>query len=90
MQQILRILIESCSNLVKMKTATKMYLSVILSTLCIMFYQYQLSRANFLTLQGNEVSGGINSMATIDNQNIRNDLKKVLITFLRKYYLVTK
>lgn len=65
-----------------MKTATKMYLSVILSTLCIMFYQYQLSRANFLTLQGNEVSGGINSM--VDNQNIRNDLKKVPITFLRK------
>lgn len=36
-----------------MKTATKMYLSVILSTLCILFYQYQLSKANFITTQRN-------------------------------------
>lgn len=43
-----------------MKTATKMYLSVILSTLCIMFYQYQLSKANFITSQRN--IGGSNAI----------------------------
>lgn len=43
-----------------MKTATKMYLSVILSTLCIMFYQYQLSKANFITTQRN--NGGNNAV----------------------------
>lgn len=90
MGQISRILIESSSDLVKMKTATKMYLSVILSTLCIMFYQYQLSRANFLTLQGNEVSGGINSMATIDDQNICNNLKKSAeLASLPPLYIIT-
>lgn len=45
----------------KMKTATKMYLSVVLSTLCIMFYQYQLSKANFITSQRNV--GGSNTIS---------------------------
>lgn len=45
-----------------MRTTTKMYLSIILSTACIMVYQYQLSKASFLTLQGN--GGNNNSTET--------------------------
>lgn len=51
-----------------MKTATKMYLSVILSTLCIMFYQYQLSKANFVT-QRNGGNNAVISDSGIVNGN---------------------
>lgn len=60
-----------------MKTATKMYLSVILSTLCIMFYQYQLSKANFITLQRSSTVGGSNAV-TIDNRIVNNEPKEVI------------
>lgn len=43
-----------------MKTSTKMYLSIVLSTLCILFYQYQLSKAmssgNVDHIENNEVA----------------------------------
>lgn len=52
-----------------MKTATKMYLSVILSTLCIMFYQYQLSKANFVTTQRNGGNNAVISDSGIVNGN---------------------
>lgn len=62
-----------------MKTTTKMYLSVALSTLCIIFYQYQLSKANFITLQRSDVSGGSNSIITNYNQNVvGKDIKEVI------------
>lgn len=35
-----------------MKTSTKMYLSVVLSTVCIMYYQYQLSKASVWNVGG--------------------------------------
>lgn len=49
-----------------------MYLSVILSTLCIVFYQYQLSKANFVALQRNDGIGNSNNIVTNDNRNINN------------------
>ncbi|XP_055307498.1 galactosylgalactosylxylosylprotein 3-beta-glucuronosyltransferase P [Sitodiplosis mosellana] len=58
------------SSVCTMKTTTKMYLSVILSTLCIVFYQYQLSKANFVTLQRGDVFGGNNNIVTSDSRNI--------------------
>lgn len=62
------------SSICTMKTTTKMYLSVILSTVCIMFYQYQLSKASFLTLQRGDVFGGNNNIVTSESRNI-NDIK---------------
>lgn len=59
-----------------MRTTTKMYLSVVLSTLCIIFYQYQLSKANFITLQRNDVSGSITNY----NQNaVGRDIREVIM-----------
>lgn len=57
------------SGVWKMKTATKMYLSVILSTLCIMFYQYQLSKANFITSHRNvgESNGILNDRRVVNS-----------------------
>lgn len=52
-----------------MKTATKMYLSVILSTLCIMFYQYQLSKANFISTQRNGNNAIISDSAIISGNS---------------------
>lgn len=56
-----------------MKTSTKMYLSVVLSTACIMFYQYQLSKASWITLQttNNNVNSIENEVATQLTSNKR-------------------
>lgn len=45
-----------------------MYLSVVLSTICIMFYQYQLSKASLLSLPGTNNNGNNN------NNNIENEV----------------
>lgn len=55
------------NNNTTMRTATKMYLSIILSMVCIMFYQYQLSKANFITWQGGD--GNTNSGIIAQNRN---------------------
>lgn len=68
-----------------MKTTTKMYLSVVLSTLCIVFYQYQLSKANFVSLQRNDVIGGTNSILTSDNRNINSKEAKEVRDELYSY-----
>lgn len=52
-----------------MKTSTKMYLSIFLSTACILFYQYQLSKANLLS------SGNVDH---IDNE-VSNNLRHTTI-----------
>lgn len=71
-----------------MKTATKMYLSVILSTLCIMFYQYQLSKANFITTTRN--IGGNNAIIS-DNAVINGNAPLVRINFtVNKVVLLAK
>lgn len=56
------------NNKKTMKTATKMYLSIILSMVCIMFYQYQLSKANFVTWQGGGGNGNTNSGVVTTNR----------------------
>lgn len=55
-----------------MKTSTKMYLSIFLSTACILFYQYQLSKANLLAPGNvdhidNEVSNNLRHTTTISS-----------------------
>lgn len=54
------LLLQLLSCNMKMKTSTKMYLSIVLSTLCILFYQYQLSKAmssgNVDHIENNEVA----------------------------------
>lgn len=71
-----------------MKTATKMYLSVVLSTLCIMFYQYQLSKANFITSQRN--IGGSN--AIISDSGIASGHTPLVSITIKKllWYLINR
>lgn len=57
-----------------MRTTTKMYLSIILSTACIMVYQYQLSKAGFLSLQGN---GGNNNNSAETNEVLLKSQHKI-------------
>lgn len=60
----------------KMKTATKMYLSIILSMVCVMFYQYQLSNANFITWQG---GGGPSNNGILSTNRSGTDPNEVLL-----------
>lgn len=62
-----------------MKTATKMYLSIILSTLCIIFYQYQLSKASFVTLQRNINAGGSQSVVTGSESRIISEKVNIIL-----------
>lgn len=60
--------INDCVTLLTMKTSTKMYLSVVLSTICIMFYQYQLSKASLLTMQNGNSANGNGNSNSIENE----------------------
>lgn len=57
----------SFCSMLTMKTSTKMYLSLVLSTACIMFYQYQLSKASL-------ISSIQNTNGLINNNGIENDV----------------
>lgn len=62
-----------------MKTATKMYLSIILSMVCIMFYQYQLSKANFITWQGGGNTGSNTNSGIVTTNRNSIDANEVLL-----------
>lgn len=59
----------SFCSMLTMKTSTKMYLSLVLSTACIMFYQYQLSKASLLSWQSND--------GLVNNNGIENEVEKI-------------
>lgn len=54
-----------------MKTSTKMYLSVVLSTVCIMYYQYQLSKAS--VWNGSGTNNGNNNIESEVNMALYKD-----------------
>lgn len=76
---------ETKKNINTMKTTTKMYLTVMLSTACIMVYQYQLSKASFMTLQG----GNTNNINGNNSSNEANEVLKKQHKINQHYNIVT-